>query len=101
MGQARFQQARFGEAVGFFREVAQHSHAPMGEVFLAATYGHLGQAGEAQAALARYHSLSPQSFEAYAAKALVGTEGIKLFLDGIAMAEGKLPPDAVAGATTP
>jgi len=99
MGQVRFQQARFGEAVGFFKELVQHRDTPMGQAFLAAAHGHLGQASEARAALARYHSLSPQSFEAYAAFALVGPVRIKLFLDGIAMAEGKLPLGAVAGAT--
>jgi TolB-like protein len=99
IGRALFQQGRFSEAVPLLKEQAQHSAAPMPPAFLAAAYGHLAQASEAQAALARFRALSSQPLEAFAANWLRDPAQRKLFLDGIALAEGKMPPDAVAGAT--
>ncbi len=97
IGRALFQQGRFSEAVPLLKEHAQHVDAPMPQAFLAAAYGHLAQASEAQAALARYRALSSQPLEAFAANWLRDPAQRKLFLDGIALAEGKMPPDAVAG----
>jgi predicted Zn-dependent protease len=91
IGRALFQQGRFSEAVPLLKEHAQHVDAPLPQAFLAAAYGHLGQAGEAQAALARYRALSPQTLDALAANWLRDPAQRKLFLDGIALAEGGAP----------
>ena len=96
IGRALFQQGRFSEAVPLLKEHAQHVDAPMPQAFLAAAYGHLGQAGEAQAALARYRALSPQTLDAFAANWLRDPAQRKLFLDGIALAEGKTPSDGAS-----
>jgi TolB-like protein len=99
IGRALFQQGRFSEAVPMLKEFAQHVDTPMAQSFLAAAYGHLAQASEAQAALARYRAFSPQPLDAFAANWVRDPAQRKLFLDGIALAEGKLAPDDVAGAT--
>ena len=91
IGRALFQQGRFSEAVPLLKEFAQHVDAPMPQAFLAASYGHLAQASEAQAALARYRALSSQTLDAFAANRLRDPAQRKLFLDGIALAEGKSP----------
>jgi len=98
IGRALFQRGRFGEAVPPLQEHAQHVDAPMPQAFLAAAYGHLGQASEAQAALARYRALSPQTLDAFAASHLRDLAQRKLFLDGIALAGGNGPADGSAGA---
>ena len=90
IGRAAFQQGRFSEAVTLLKEFAQHVDTPMAQAYLAAAYGHLAQAGEARAALARYRALSPQTLEAFAAIWLRDPAQRKLFLDGIALAEGKM-----------
>ena len=88
IGLALFQRGRFSEAVPLLKEMAQHVDAPMPQAFLAAAYGHLAQASEAQAALARYRALSSQTLDAFAANQLRDLAQRKLFLDGIALAEG-------------
>jgi adenylate cyclase len=98
IGWALFQQGRFSEAVPLLKEHAQHVGAPTPQAFLAAAYGHLGQAGEAQAALARYRALSPQPLDAFAANWFHDPAQRKLFLDGIALAEGKSRADDPADA---
>jgi hypothetical protein len=67
IGRARFQQGRFREALPMLKEFAQQVDALAPQAFLAAAYGHLGEAGEAQAALARYRALSPQTLDTFAA----------------------------------
>jgi adenylate cyclase len=99
IGRALFQQGRFSEAVPLLKEFAQHVDTPLPQAFLAAAYGHLAQASEAQAALARYRALSPQTLDAFAANWLGDAAQRKLFLDGIAMAEGNIPPDAATAET--
>jgi adenylate cyclase len=96
IGRALFQQGRFREAVPLLKEFAQHVDAPAPQAFLAASYGHLAQASEAQAALARYRALSPQTLGAFAANQLRDPAQRKLFLDGIALAEGKSPANRPA-----
>jgi adenylate cyclase len=96
IGRALFQQGRFSEAVPLLKEFAQHIDAPAPQAFLAAAYGHLAQASEARAALARYRALSSQPLEAFAANWLRDPPQRKLFLDGIALAEGKMPPNSPA-----
>ena len=98
IGRALFQQGRFSEAVPLLKEHAQHVDAAMAPAFLAAAYGHLAQASEARAALARYRALSPQTLDALAVNWLRDPAQRKLFLDGIALAEGKTPADNPAGA---
>ena len=87
MGQARFQQGRFAEAAALYRESGQQIEGPIGLAILAACYGHLGDAAAGGAALARYHALTDQPLEAYARAAFRNPAHIKLFLDGIALAE--------------
>jgi predicted Zn-dependent protease len=89
MGRALLQQGRFSEALPLLKEHAQHVDGPLPQAFLAAAYGHLAQTGEARAALARYRALSPQTLESLAAIWLRDPAQRKLFLDGIALAEGK------------
>jgi TolB-like protein len=91
IGRALFQQGLFSEAVPLLKEFAQHVDAPMPQVYLAAAYGHLAQASEAQAALTRYRALSSQTVDAFAANAMRDPAQRKLFLDGIALVEGKTP----------
>jgi adenylate cyclase len=98
IGRALFQQGRFSEAVPLLKEHAQHVDTPLPQAFLAAAYGHLAQLSEAQAALARYRALSPQTLDAFAANWLRDPAQRKLFLDGIALAEGKTPSDGAASA---
>jgi TolB-like protein len=93
IGRALFQQGRFSEAVPLLKEFAQHVDTPLPQAFLAAAYGHLAQASSAQAALARYRALSSQPLEAFAANWLRDPAQRKLFLDGIAIAEGRAPAD--------
>ncbi len=94
IGRALFQQGRFSEAVPLLKEHAQHVDAPLPQAFLAAAYGHLAQASEAQAALALYRALTPQTLDAFAANWVRDPAQRKLFLDGIALAEGRPSPDS-------
>ncbi|MFI4973274.1 MAG: TIR domain-containing protein [Caulobacterales bacterium] len=83
---ARFQQRRFVEALALLKETTQQTDFPTGPAYLAATYGHLGQARDAQEALSRYRERSPTPVES---RAWGRPEHLTLFLDGIALAEGK------------
>ena len=96
IGRALFQQGRFSEALPLLKEFAQQVDAPAPQAFLAAAYGHLAQASEAQAALARFRALSPQTLDAFAVIWLRDPAQRKLFLDGIALAEGNGPADGTA-----
>jgi hypothetical protein len=81
------------------KEFAQHQvDGRMSPAFLAAAYGHLGQASEARAALARYRALTPLTLDAFATDNLRDPAQRKLFLEGIALAQGKVPSDGPAGA---
>jgi len=70
---------------------------PGAHAYLAASYGHLGQSREALEALANYRSLSPQPVTDLARSLNFDASQLKLFLDGIALAEGKSPADGAAG----
>ena len=87
MGQGRFQQARFDEAVPLLREQVQQTDSPRGYAFLAASLGHLGRTGEAKDALARFRALSPQPIEVFAHTFMDDPIHVGLFMDGIALAE--------------
>ena len=89
IGFARFLQCRFSEAVQLLRESAQQNQGPIFQAVLAACFGHLGQSDTAQAALIRYRTLTPQPVGKFARMILTDPAHLTLFLDGIALAEGK------------
>lgn len=92
---ARFQQRRFHEAVALSKECLQRADIPMAFACLVASYGQLGNAHAALDALARYHALTSQPIEAFAQTIFGNPEQLRLFLDGIAMAQAN-----PAGSTT-
>jgi len=96
LGVARFRQGRFSETVTLMREVVQRSDHPTAFLFIATSCGHLGQAEAAREALAHYHALTSAPVDAYALRFAVSATYRKLFMDGIALAEGKTPSDAGA-----
>ncbi|HXQ47457.1 MAG TPA: TIR domain-containing protein [Caulobacteraceae bacterium] len=96
MSLARFQQRRFGDAAAHSREMIQHNDAPGAYACLAACYGHLGQIEAARGALHRFRELSRQPIEVFARSVFHAPEHVKLFLDGIALAEGRSPTDSPA-----
>jgi TolB-like protein/Tfp pilus assembly protein PilF len=91
LAQARYFQGRFPEAVALSKEFVQQTESAAGYAFLAASLGRLGQSDAAQAALARYRSLSPQPLEVLARTVLRDPAYVGLFLEGIDLAEGKSP----------
>jgi adenylate cyclase len=91
MGQGRFQQGRFSEAVPLLREQVQQTDSPRGYAFLAASFGHLGQTGAAAEALAHYRALSPQPVEVFARVFMDDPLHVALFLEGMAHAEALDP----------
>jgi adenylate cyclase len=92
---ARFQQERFDEALALFRTTAMR--LPISHAVLAALHGHLGQAGEAREALAQFHGQSIGTIEEAARIWFPRPRERKLFLDGIALAEGKSPTETSTG----
>ena len=88
IGQARLQQGRFSDAVPLLRESLQEQENARCFAFLAACLGHLGRAGEAKAALARYRDLTDQPVVETARLFMSDPAQLQLFLDGIALAEG-------------
>jgi len=95
---ARFEQGRFADAVPPLREFAQSTGHPSGPAFLAASYGHLGRTNEAREALAQYRAMSGRSLDPYAREAMGDRSHVKLFMDGIALAE-EAPPSGSGGAS--
>ena len=97
LGVARFQKGEYREVIALMKEATQQTDSPTPYAFLAASYGHLGETDAAAEALARYRTLSPRLVEDFG-RSLLSNEGghAKLFVDGIAMAEGKRPSDALA-----
>ena len=99
LGVARFDQGRFGDAVALLEQSAQLSPSyPIGPSVLPACYGHLGQIDAARRMLERRRSLTAQSLDQFADWAFRDPAHRKLFLDGIALAEGKDPADGSAHA---
>jgi adenylate cyclase len=89
---ARFEQGRFGDVISLSREMAHHfDENPGPHAFLAASYGHLGQVEHAKEALSRFAALTPQPIDAWAPGFFPDRTRLKLFLDGIALAEGRRP----------
>jgi len=89
LASARFQQERFDEALALFRTTALR--LPISYAVLAALHGHLGQTAEAQEALAQFKSLMIGTIDEAARIWFPRPRQRKLFLDGIAMAEGRNP----------
>jgi adenylate cyclase len=91
LGMAKFAQGRFSETVLLMKEVIREGDHPPAYFHLAASYGHLGQLDAAREALARARELAPGLIDQYARNASGGwgPGHRKLFLDGIALAEGK------------
>jgi len=90
---ARFQQGRFSEAAAISKQFIQRTDAPGGYACLAASYGYLGQTEAALEALNGYRARSPQPIEVFACSIFHDPAHSKLFLDGIALAEGNGPAD--------
>ncbi len=96
LGQARFLQRRFDEAVGLLRESVQHQELPAHSVFLAAALGHLGDAAGAARALARYRQASPRPVEDFVRSTYRPDASANLILEGLALAEGESPDGVVS-----
>ena len=88
IGVARFRQQRFADVIALEKEAVQLTDVPIGYLYLAASYGHMGQPAAAREALARYRSLSPLPIDAYARSTIIDPAHLKLFLEGIGVAEG-------------
>jgi TolB-like protein/Tfp pilus assembly protein PilF len=97
LGQGRFQQGRFAEASVLQRELLQTIESPRGYGFLAASLGQLGRIEEGAEALARYRALTNQPIDDLARTHLKDSAHLKLFMDGIACADGGPRPDSDAG----
>ena len=91
LGQARFLQGRFAEAIELLDEAEQLGNAHFLPAFTAASFGHLGQVEQAQAALRRWRKATSQSATEYARTLMTDPAHRKLFLEGIALAEGAPP----------
>jgi adenylate cyclase len=97
MGVVRFKQGRFAEAVSHLKESIQQADIPTSFAYLAASYGYLGQTAAARAALARFAAVSPLPIEVHARSTIPRRDQLELFLDGIALAEGKAPSETGGG----
>ncbi len=95
LASARFQQARFDEALALFRTTA--IRLPVSYAVLAALHGHVGQTADAQEALAQFESQSIGTIAEVARIWFPRPRERKLFLDGIALAAGKTPAVTPAG----
>jgi len=87
LASARFQQGRLDEALALFMTTSMR--LPVSYAVLAALHGHRGEIGQAREALAQLRSLSSGAIEEFARIWFPRPEHRKLFLDGIALAEGK------------
>ena len=101
MSWARLQQGRFGESVALSKEVVQQSDNPGPYAMLAASYGHMGQAAAGREALARYRTLTPRPIADFGRSISHDPAHLKLFLAGIALAQGKGPAEVDGGGPTP
>ena len=89
VGTARFRHGQFAEALSLLSEAG--SPQPYAHAHLAAVLGHLGRIEAAREALARYRASADTPIELAANLWFSRPEHRKLFLDGIALAEGKAP----------
>jgi len=96
MARAHFFAERFSEAASYLRDLTRQAESNPGAFFmLAATYGQLGETDAALEALGRFRSLTPLSPDAFTQLWTFGIPPrfVKLYRDGIAMAEGRSPAD--------
>ena len=92
MGLARFAQGRFGEAAALFSESSQiRATVAFNHACIAACCGHLGQIKAAKKALERFRGGSREPIGDLAARLFHSPNHRQLFLDGIALAEGREP----------
>jgi len=89
MAMARFEQRRFPEAEALLRDYHHQRETPFSYALLAATHGHLGQTAAALEALDRYRHLTPLPVDEIARGFFYDPSHLQLFMDGIALAEGK------------
>ena len=95
LASARFQQGRLDEALALFMTTS--SRLPVSYAVLAALYGHRGEIGDAKEALGQFKSLMVGTIDEAARIWFPRPEHRKLFLDGIALAEGRSPTETSAG----
>ncbi|HEY5070454.1 MAG TPA: TIR domain-containing protein [Caulobacteraceae bacterium] len=94
-GYARFAQKRFREAIELtIQSVQLRPDWPMNYAILAASHGHLGELVAGRDSIARFRVLTSVDMRTFAAPGY-----LRLFLDGIALAEEKIPPKAGADRT--
>ena len=98
LGRARFHQGRHAEAAALLKEATQLSGEPLYFAYLAAASAYLGETGAAREALDRSRALSPQPIATIVGASMLDPVQRKQIVDGIALAEGKSPSDAPAGA---
>jgi len=94
LGNARFAQRRFGEALTCFKDLAQQQpENPLGHLGLAALNGHLGDKVAAREALDQLGQLTADRPADLVQRwsSTSTPDHMKLWLDGIAMAEGGAP----------
>ncbi|HEY3887144.1 MAG TPA: TIR domain-containing protein [Caulobacteraceae bacterium] len=92
LASARFQQGRLDEALALFMTTSLR--LPVSYAVLAALHGRRGEIAQAREALAQLRNLSSGPIEEFARIWFPRPEHSKLFLDGIALAEGKDAPAA-------
>jgi len=92
LGLARLAQRRFDEAAALFSESSQiRATVAFNHACIAACCGHLGQAKAARKALERFRAGSREPIDDLAARLFHSPDHRRLFLDGIALAEGRAP----------
>ena len=95
LAMARFQQGQFEAVLGVFRTTT--FRLPASYAVLAAVYGHMRRASDAQEALAQFKARSDGGAESVAAIWFPQPAHRKLLLDGIALAAGKVPQGSAEG----
>jgi adenylate cyclase len=89
MGIAFFELGRFGDAVAHLKQFVEQAESSLGFGFLAACYGHLGEAAAARDALDRYQASSPVPIDDFGRQFLNNPSHVRLFMDGIALAKSE------------
>ena len=97
LGNARFAQQRFGDALICFKEFAQRQpENPLGHLAVAALCGHLGETGVAGESLGELRRLTSEPIADLLRRWSSSTtpEILQLWFDGVALAEGASPVGA-------
>jgi adenylate cyclase len=101
MGRAHFLAGRFSEAAPYLRDLTRQADNNPGAFFmLAAVCGQLRELEAAREALDRFKSLTPLTPAEFTQLWTLGIppKFVKLYLDGIALAEGRSPGNGVPAA---